>query len=65
MENLTVLYGTKRGCLIEDLITESKDLNHIEKAEEWAKNNGFEKLRKVVFTDNIFEVPVFEKTLNI
>lgn len=60
-----VLYGTKKNDFIEVLITETKDKNHLKKAEIWAERNEFKNIRTVTYNDNIFEMPNFERTINI
>ena len=63
MNELIVLYGTNKEGF-ELLISENRDENHIKKAEIWAKNNGFDNLRRVIYKDNYFETPNFVQTIN-
>jgi hypothetical protein len=58
MKTIYVLYANKPGNpdYLEDIITETTDLNHLEKAKKWAADNGFISLRihKFRYSQNDF-----------
>jgi hypothetical protein len=57
-----VLYGVKKGEKYEDIITETDTMKKIEEAREWAKVNGYEKLR---FWEYKEETPDFVNTIRL
>lgn len=52
-EKTYVLWGTKKGepSYAEQIITETKDKGHLEKAKKWAAENDFVNLRTMVHTE--------------
>ncbi len=49
MKTIYILYANKPGNpdYLEDIITETTDLKHLEAAKKWAADNGFISLRIV------------------
>jgi hypothetical protein len=62
MQEITVLWGVliDQPDHMEQLITDKAE--HIEKAKNWAQNNGFNRLRIAIIDD---KKPDFIKTINI
>ena len=62
-----VLWGTKikDADWMEQTITDTSDKQNVEKAKEWAKDNGFDRLRVMTYNNNHLEKPNFQQSITV
>jgi hypothetical protein len=61
MEKEYILWATPKDSEFEEVITETKSLDHLQKAKDWAIENGFKNLRVLEYGG---EAPDFSGIFN-